>query len=41
MCHNPECKRQKQIAFTPKQFQLEGRSIKSKLQKIFRGTQTA
>ena len=26
--------------FTPKQFQLEGGSIKSKLQKNFRGTQT-
>ena len=41
MCHNPEGKYQKQITFTPKQFQLEGGSIKSKLQKIFRGTQTA
>ena len=41
MCHNPKCKCQKQITFTPKQFQLEGGSIKSKLQKIFRGTQTA
>ena len=41
MCHNPECKSQKQITLTPKQFQLEGVSIKSKLQKIFRGTQTA
>ena len=41
MCHNPKCKCQKQITFTPKQFQLEGGSIKSKLQKIFKGTQTA
>ena len=41
MCHNPKCKCQKQITFTPKQFQLEGVSIKSKLQKIFKGTQTA
>ena len=41
MCHNPKCNSQKQIAFTPKQFQLEGGLIKSKLQKIFRGTQTA
>ena len=41
MCHNPECKCQKQITFTPKQFQLEGGSIKSKLQKKFRGTQSA
>ena len=41
MCHNPKCKCQKQITFTPKQFQLEGGSIKSKLQKIFKVTQTA
>ena len=41
MCHNPKCKNQKQITFTPKQFQLEGGSIKSKLQKIFKETQTA
>ena len=41
MCHNPKCNCQKQINFAPKQFQLEGGSIKSKLQKIFRGTQTA
>ena len=40
-CHNPKCKCQKQLTFTPRQFQLEGGSIKSKLQKIFRGTQTA
>ena len=41
MCHNPKCKCQKQITFTPKQFQLEGGSIKSRLQKIIKGTQTA
>ena len=41
MCHNPKCKCQKMITFTPNQFQLEGGSIKSKLQKIFRGTKTA
>ena len=41
MCHNPKCNCQKQITFTPKKLQLEGGSIKSKLQKIFRGTQTA
>ena len=41
MCHNPKCNCQKQITFTPKQFQLEGGSKKSKLQKIFNGTQTA
>ena len=34
------CKCQKQLSFTPKQFQLEGGSIRSKLQKIFTGTQT-
>ena len=37
MCHNPNCNCQKQITFTPKQFQLEGGSIKSKLQKILTG----
>ena len=41
MCHNPKCNFQKQITFTPKQFQIDGGSIKSKLQKIFNGTQTA
>ena len=41
MCHNPKCNCQKQITFSPKQFQLEGGSIKSKLQKKIRGTQTA
>ena len=40
MCHNPKCKCQKQITFTPKQFLLEGGSIKSKIQKIYKGTQT-
>ena len=41
MCHNPKCKCQKMIIFTPNQYQLEGGSIKSKLQKIFKGTQKA
>ena len=41
MCHNPKCKCQKQITFTPKQFQPEGGSIKSQLQKNFRGTKKA
>ena len=41
MCHNPKCKCQKMITFTPNQFQLEGGSIKSKLKSIFRGTKTA
>ena len=41
MCHNPKCNCQKQLTFTPKQCMLAGGSIKSKLQKIFKGTQTA
>ena len=41
LCQNPKSKCQKMITFTPNQFQLEGGSIKSKLQKIFGGTQTA
>ena len=40
-CPNPECGCQKIITFTPHQYMLEGGSINSKLQKIFRGTQTA
>ena len=38
---NPRCDCQKIITFTPHQYMLEGGSIKSKLQKTFRGTQTA
>ena len=41
MCHNPKCKCQKQITFSPNQFQLEGGSVKNKLKSIFRGTKTA
>ena len=37
-CPNPKCGCQKIITFTPHQYMLEGGSIKSKLQKIFRGT---
>ena len=40
-CPNPKCGCQKNITFTPHQYMLEGGSIKSKLQKIFRGRQTA
>ena len=40
-CPNPKCACQKIITFTPHQYMLEGGSIKSKLQKIFKGTQTA
>ena len=37
-CPNPKCGCQKIITFTPHQYMLEGGSIKSKPQKIFRGT---
>ena len=40
-CPNPKCNCQKIVTFTPHQYMLEGGSIKSKLQKIFKGTQTA
>ena len=39
-CPNPKCNCQKVITFTPHQYMLEGGSIKSKLQKVFKGTQT-
>ena len=39
LCNNPKYKCQKQNTFTPKQFQMEGRSITNKLKSIFRGTQ--
>ena len=35
---NPKCVCQKIIKFTPHQYMLESGSIKSKLQKTFRGT---
>ena len=41
MRHNPKCKCQKQNTFSPKQFQLEGGSTRSKLKSIFKGTKTA
>ena len=41
LCHNPKCNCQKQITFTPKQYMPEGASIKSKIQKILKGTQAA
>ena len=40
LCNDPKFSYQKQIAFTPKPFQLEGGSIKSKLQKYFKCAQT-
>ena len=40
-CHNPKCKCQKQITFSPNQFQLEGSGFKNTMKKIFKGSQTA
>ena len=41
MCHNPKCIYQKQITFSPKQFQLEGNGFENTMKKIFKGSQTA
>ena len=41
MCHNPKGKCQKQITFSPNQFQLEGNGFKNTMKKIFKGSQTA
>ena len=41
MCHNAKCKCQKQITFSPKQFQLEGAGFKNTMKKIFKRSQTA
>ena len=41
MCHNPKCKCQKMITFSPNQFQLEGAGFKNTMKKIFKGSQTA
>ena len=41
MCHNPKCKCQKQITFSPNQFQLEGVGFKHTMKKIFKGSHTA
>ena len=40
-CPNLKCNCRKIFTFTPHQYMLEGGSIKSKLQKMFKGTQTA
>ena len=40
-CPNAKCNCQKVIIFTTHQYMLEDGSIKSKLQKSFKGTQTA
>ena len=41
MCANKNCNCQKQLTFTPRQYMLEGGSVKSKLKKIFKGTEAA
>ena len=41
MCHNPRCKCQKQISFSPNQFQVEGAGFKNTMEKIFKGSQSA
>ena len=40
-CPNPICTCQKQITFTPKQFQLEEAGFKNTMKKTFKGSQTA
>ena len=35
MCHNLKCNFQKQITFTPKQFQLEGNGFENTMKNIF------
>ena len=41
MCPNPKCKSQKQITFSPNQFQLQGGGFKNTMGKIFKGSQRA
>ena len=41
MCPNQNGKCQKQITFTPKQFELEGTGSKSFMKKVFKGSKTA
>ena len=41
MCQNPKCKCQKQITFSPNQFQLEGSGFKNTMKKVFKRSQTA
>ena len=37
-CHNPKCKCQKQISFTPKQFHLEGSGFKNTFKMFSKGS---
>ena len=39
ICHNPECNCEKQITFTPNQFQSKGSGVKNTMKKIFKGTE--
>ena len=41
MCNNPKCNYEKQITFSPKQFQIEGAGFKNTMKKIFEGSHTA
>ena len=41
MCLNPKCNCQKQITFSPRQFQLEGNGFNNTIKKIIKGSQTA
>ena len=41
MCHNPKSNCQKQITFTPRQFQMEGDGLKNTQKKMFKGSRKA
>ena len=41
ICPNKNCKCQKQITFTPRQFELEGLGFKNFMKKVFKGSKTA
>ena len=41
MCYNPKSKCQKQITFSPNQFELEDNGFKKTMKKSFKGSQTA
>ena len=41
MCPNPKCKCQKQLAFTPKEFGLEGAGFRNTTKKFFKGSEKA
>ena len=40
-CPNPKCNCQKLISFTPRQYMIEGGSVKTKLQSIYEYTEKA